>query len=631
MLATRSSSSKIPTSSVASQSSRLRARKRREAQIIADLLDTPSKRRGSTRRLTSGRRKLAVEESDDEGSSSSSSSSSDGGDGELSEDEAGEEKQRREVGDEEASSNNNSSSSSEDGMDSDSTNYTSDEDTCITSDEDYDEETPSKRRRVSHPSTPRKRRRMDGIHSTTTTPRAKECILNTMITAPHLPARPLNMTTLTLQDLEGLTPQARAKKLLHVGATPERLPCREDQFEEVLACLEDAVQDGIGGCVYVSGVPGVGKTATIREAIRSLKFRAKTGLTSPFKFVEINGMKLNDAQDAYSLLWQTLSGARCSNKLALRQLSRHFTAASQRRAGEDESETTTTTVVLMDELDQLVTTRQEVMYNMFNWPNTKNSRLIVIAVANTMDLPERILNPKVASRLGMTRIIFKPYNDKQLVEIVHSRLGMGAFKSNGRRSPVEEALVKGCDDIFEEDAIIYISKRVSNVSGDARRMLDVCRRAIDSVEMQQHDQAKQQKDALPMRKVKISDVMKIIDAIVKSGKVSHLIKLPLQAKVTLLSILACSRRSGVAEVDLAAILAHQRTLCRMQAIPAALDLETLSPVLSQLSALGLLIAVGNGAGTGKSGMYARFLLACQEDEVRLALEQDEDRRLRNML
>lgn len=57
-------------------------------------------------------------------------------------------------------------------------------------------------------------------------------------------------------------------------------------------------------------------------------------------------------------------------------------------------------VVLMDELDLLVTSKQTVMYNFFEWPNWLHSRLIVVAVANTMDLPERMLSNKVSSRLG---------------------------------------------------------------------------------------------------------------------------------------------------------------------------------------------------------------------------------------
>ena len=51
------------------------------------------------------------------------------------------------------------------------------------------------------------------------------------------------------------------------------------------------------------------------------------------------------------------------------------------------------------QLDLLWTRKQHVMYNLFDWPNRANSKLVVIAIANTMDLPERMLMNKVASRL----------------------------------------------------------------------------------------------------------------------------------------------------------------------------------------------------------------------------------------
>jgi origin recognition complex subunit 1 len=63
-------------------------------------------------------------------------------------------------------------------------------------------------------------------------------------------------------------------------------------------------------------------------------------------------------------------------------------------------------VVLMDELDQLVTAKQDVVYNFFNWPTIAGSRLVVIAVANTMDLPERVMTGRVRSRLGKCIFLF---------------------------------------------------------------------------------------------------------------------------------------------------------------------------------------------------------------------------------
>lgn len=39
------------------------------------------------------------------------------------------------------------------------------------------------------------------------------------------------------------------------------------------------------------------------------------------------------------------------------------------------------------------------MYHLFDWPTRRRSKLIVIAIANTMDLPERMMINRVSSRL----------------------------------------------------------------------------------------------------------------------------------------------------------------------------------------------------------------------------------------
>ena len=51
-------------------------------------------------------------------------------------------------------------------------------------------------------------------------------------------------------------------------------------------------------CMYISGVPGTGKTATVHEVIRSIQ-EADDDLPE-FTFVEINGMKLTEPAQAYS-------------------------------------------------------------------------------------------------------------------------------------------------------------------------------------------------------------------------------------------------------------------------------------------------------------------------------------------
>lgn len=54
--------------------------------------------------------------------------------------------------------------------------------------------------------------------------------------------------------------------------------------------------------MYISGVPGTGKTATVHEAIHYLQRAAENEEIPTFQFIEINGMKLTDPHQAYVLI-----------------------------------------------------------------------------------------------------------------------------------------------------------------------------------------------------------------------------------------------------------------------------------------------------------------------------------------
>ncbi|KAL2015060.1 hypothetical protein VTK56DRAFT_6420 [Thermocarpiscus australiensis] len=299
-----------------------------------------------------------------------------------------------------------------------------------------DAATPSSRRKppVSKPATPSSHRRI--------------------LVKRHLEFTPLATRVLSPLHLQS-SPYQIARTQLHVASVPTSLPCREAEFSLVYSHLEAAITDGVGTCIYISGTPGTGKTATVREVVAHLDAAVRADELDDFIFVEINGMKITDPHQAYALLWEALKGQRVSPAQALDLLEREFGRPSPRRVP---------CVVLMDELDQLVTKNQGVMYNFFNWPGLRHSRLIVLAVANTMDLPERTLSNKISSRLGLTRITFPGYNHEQLMRIVQSRL-------EG---------VPG--DIVDADAVQFAARKVAAVSGDARRALDICRRAVELAE-----------------------------------------------------------------------------------------------------------------------------------------------------
>ena len=244
------------------------------------------------------------------------------------------------------------------------------------------------------PKTPRKRRKLNDATTPTSkrspatrkflTPSHKRIVLKKQLEFTPLGTRILSPAALA-------SPFQIARNQLHVSSVPSALPCREEEFSAVYSHLEAAITDGSGSCIYISGTPGTGKTATVREVVAQLHASVQAEELDDFIFVEINGMKVTDPHQSYSLLWQALRGDRVSPSHALELLEREFSTPSPRRVP---------CVVLMDELDQLVTKNQSVMYNFFNWPQLRHSRLIVLAVANTMDLPERTLSNKISSRLG---------------------------------------------------------------------------------------------------------------------------------------------------------------------------------------------------------------------------------------
>ncbi len=367
--------------------------------------------------------------------------------------------------------------------------------------------------------------------------------------------RPLEFTPLGTRVLDhdhvDFSPFQTARSRLHVSSVPNSLPCREDEFASVYSHLEAAIVEGTGACIYISGTPGTGKTATVREVVAQLNASVMAEELDDFIFVEINGMKVTDPHQSYSLLWEALKGERVSPSHALDLLEREFNHPSPRRVP---------CVVLMDELDQLVTKNQSVMYNFFNWPGLRHSRLIVLAVANTMDLPERTLSNKISSRLGLTRITFPGYTHDQLMKIIESRL-------EG---------VPG--DIVTPDAIQFASRKVAAVSGDARRALDICRRAVELAESDSlvpsapntpskhhrgEKNTEKEKISKNMGRVTIATVKKAINEATSSPLQQYLRGLPLASKVLLAALLAKTRRTGIGESLLGEVLDEAKRMTKM--------------------------------------------------------------------
>lgn len=334
--------------------------------------------------------------------------------------------------------------------------------------------------------------------------------------------------------------------------------------------------------MYISGVPGTGKTATVHDVLRVLQESVDGGHVPSFKFVEVNGMKLTSPAQCYSHILRALTGENATPEQAAELLSRRFERPGPRHDP---------IVLLVDELDLLWTRKQQVLYNLFDWPTKPKSRLIVLTIANTMDLPERLMSNRVSSRLGLTRMTFHPYNHKQLQEIVLSRMqGLEAF---------------------DPDAVQLVARKVAAVSGDARRALDVCRRATEIAEHSLHESPKK----TTRHVVGMAHVDCAIQEMFSSPKIRAIRCLSQQEQIFLRAVVAEFRRTGVEETTFSKVYNQHITICRLEGVKPPTFSEV-SSVSSRLSSCRLLLSE-----LGTNDLFHKIQLNVSVDDVNYALKE----------
>lgn len=325
----------------------------------------------------------------------------------------------------------------------------------------------------------------------------------------------------------------KATSRLQLSYIPKKLPCREEQYNILKRFLKDAIiKEGHGSGYYISGMPGTGKTATVNWIIRELNELAEEGDFPEFDYLEINAMKLQKPQEAYSKLYYKLEGVRASWSTSLRKLEETFTSPSNRNV----------LVVLIDELDYFVTRKQKVLYNFFDWPSRRHTKLVVLGIANTMDLPER-LQPRVQSRIGINRLEFPPYSSKQIKQIIEERL-----KSLN---------------IFNKNAIRFCSMKASNTSGDIRRALQICRRAAEIRQLKIKSQKTKDK-----KSVQVADINDAVNSLFACSVMETIQNLPLYTKIVLCACLMLLQRK---KLDFENIYVECEKICRCRGIAPVPD------------------------------------------------------------
>lgn len=256
----------------------------------------------------------------------------------------------------------------------------------------------------------------------------------------------------------------RACQELQLSSLPCIMTGREDERKEIFRALRSSIeQQSAGGPIYISGLPGAGKTSIVKEVIRTLEAQRDAGNLPKFVWVEVNGLQMPRPDVAYSVLWKALKST--ENHQVDYQLEPSRTSIGAARLCEilqrefhTKSSTRPMLLVLLDEMDFMLAGKNNVLYNLLEWQTSATAKLVVVGIANTMDLPER-LPTKIRSRLGGHRITFPAYTRAQLENIIYQRLHQL--------------------DIFSKEAIEICAKSLAHQSGDVRQALSLCRKSAE--------------------------------------------------------------------------------------------------------------------------------------------------------
>ena len=251
------------------------------------------------------------------------------------------------------------------------------------------------------------------------------------------------------------------KEVLQSNYSPEEIPYRDKQIEQVASILAPALIGQKTSNLFIYGKTGTGKTLTVDFVKKQLMKRAENSKT-PIKIIYINCKYKKIADTEYRLIAELIDklGEKIpSTGLPTDQVYNKFLSIINNSPHK-------VLLIILDEVDQLVKKiSDDFLYN-FTRLNSELSRnqIALVGISNDLRFLEN-LDPRVRSSLSEEEIVFPPYDAVQLKEILTKR-SAEAFKDN----------------IVDSSAISKCAAFAAREHGDARRALDLLRVAGELAE-----------------------------------------------------------------------------------------------------------------------------------------------------
>ena len=257
---------------------------------------------------------------------------------------------------------------------------------------------------------------------------------------------------------------ARAQQLFSRSADPGQIVGRKEERKKLHDLILRSVESRTGNCLYISGPPGTGKSALVGDVCSQVGKR--DGVRTAF----VNCMSIKSSGSLYrNLIDELLGDEQLLENDDLEELRALF-LPKKNKVGP-------IYVVTLDEIDHLLNLDLEALYTLFEWSLQRSSKLIVVGIANALDLTDRFLPRLRAKSLKPQLLPFSPYTAGEVAKVITIKL---------QALLPDDAASDQADFVpFVHPAAVQLcSKKVASQTGDLRKAFDIIRRSIDVIQQE---------------------------------------------------------------------------------------------------------------------------------------------------
>ena len=365
------------------------------------------------------------------------------------------------------------------------------------------------------------------------------------------------------------------KQVIQSNYSPENIPHRDKQIEQIAAILAPALLGQKTSNLFVYGKTGTGKTLSVQHVANELSKRVKGSKVLRIEYLNCKLKKVADTE--YRILAELikkLGGSVPATGLPTDQVYLRFLDIL-------ENSEEKIFILILDEIDQAVKKiSDEFLYNLTRL-NSELSKvqITVVGISNDLRFLDMI-DQRVRSSLSEEEIVFPPYNAMQLQDILKKRSDE-AFKSK----------------VVSEGVIAKCAAFAAREHGDARRALDLLRVAGEIAERESSV------------KIDIKHIDKANDKIERDKILDIIETEPKQFQVVLFSIFELIRNTKE-NIFTGDIYSYYTELCKTIKIDS-LTQRRVSDILAEFDMLGLINA--RVISKGRQGRTREIKLAIPEN------------------